>query len=166
MAVSTTASAAFFQNDAEIFNAADMAVQLEPLLGNWARAAMAMGLFGSGMSSAITAPLAAAYAVEGMCGWKAGLTQIRFRLVWMAVLVTGIIGSSMDFQPISAILFAQVANGIMLPFVAMFLLYAANSRRLLGNAVNSWKANLAGVVVIVMTLVLGFRGAPQILEFW
>ena len=166
MAVVTTASAAFFQKDTQIVNAADMAVQLEPLLGNWAKAAMAIGLFGAGMSSAITAPLAAAYALQGMCGWKAGLTRMRFRLVWMAVLVTGIIGSSIDLQPVSAILFAQVANGIMLPFVAMFLLYAANSRRLLGDAVNSWKANLAGAVVIVMTLVLGLRGAARILDFW
>jgi manganese transport protein len=165
MAVVTTASAAFFQRDLEVFDAVDLAIQLEPLLGSWAQAAMAVGLFGAGMSSAITAPLATAYAVQGMCAWKEGLTETRFRLVWMAVLSTGIIFSSIGFQPVSAILFAQVANGIMLPFVAMFLLYAANSRRLLGNEVNSWKANLAGGLVILMTLVLGFRGAARILDF-
>ena len=165
MAVMTTASAAFFQKEADIFNAADMAVQLEPLLGSWAQAAMAVGLFGAGMSSAITAPLAAAYAVQGLCAWQGDLKETRFRLVWMAVLLTGVVFSSIDFQPVSAILFAQVANGIMLPFVAIFLLYAANSRRLLGEEVNSWKANLAGGLVIVMTLVLGFRGAARILDF-
>lgn len=164
MAVVTTAAYAFFQREMGISNAADMAIQLEPLLGSMAKTAMAIGLFGAGMSSAITAPLATAYALQGMCGWKGGLKQARFRLIWISTLLTGVVFSSMGFQPVSAILFAQVANGIMLPFVAVFLLYAANSRRLLGDQVNSWKANMAGGLVIAITLVLGFRGVTKILD--
>ena len=52
-----------------IGNAADMAVQLEPLLGPWARVFFAAGLLAAGLTSAITAPLAAAYATAGALGW-------------------------------------------------------------------------------------------------
>ncbi len=155
MAIIATSSAAFFQTGAGITSAADLAIQLEPLLGSWAKGAIAIGLFGAGMSSAITAPLATAYAVSGILRWKAGFKERRFRLVWMAVLLSGCLLASIGLQPLVAILFAQVANGILLPFVAIFLLWVANSRQLLGENVNSWKANLAGSLVIVTTLILG-----------
>ncbi len=161
MAIMTTASAAFFQAGAPITSAADLAIQLEPLLGNWAKATIAIGLFGAGMSSAIAAPLATAYAISGILGWKAGFKDRRFRLVWMAVLLSGCLLASIGLQPLIAILFAQVANGILLPFVAIFLLWVANNRHLLGENVNSWKANLAGSLVIATTLILGIRAATR-----
>ncbi len=161
MAIMTTASAAFFQDGVPITSAADLAIQLEPLLGNWAKATIAIGLFGAGMSSAIAAPLATAYAISGILGWKAGFKERRFRLVWMAVLLSGCLLASIGLQPLIAILFAQVANGILLPFVAIFLLWVANNRQLLGENVNSWKANLAGSLVIATTLILGIRAATR-----
>jgi len=82
-------------------------------------------------------------------------------LVWMAVLLSGCLLASIGLQPLIAILFAQVANGILLPFVAIFLLWVANNRQLLGENVNSWKANLAGSLVIATTLILGIRAATR-----
>ena len=63
-----------------IQSAADMAQSLEPLLGVWAKYVLGLGLFAAGISSAITAPLATAYAVKGILGWSDGLQDRRFRV--------------------------------------------------------------------------------------
>lgn len=140
---------------AEIANAADMAVQLEPLLGDWARVFFAAGLLAAGLTSAITAPLAAAYATAGALGWPRDLRDRRLRAVWMIVLGAGLVSSATGIRPVPAILFAQVANGVLLPAVAAFLLVAANDRTRMGAHANGLGLNLLGGAVVLVTLVLG-----------
>ena len=132
-----------------------MAVQLEPLLGTSAKYIFALGLFAGGLTSAITAPLAAAYAVCGAMGWPQGLKSRRFKLVWAAVLVCGTVFATIGTKPITAIIFAQVANGFLLPVVAIFLLVVMNRRQLLGENCNGTVANILGVIVILVTALLG-----------
>ena len=156
MAIVAT-SAAMVSRDADITTAADMAVQLEPLLGAWARYFFAAGLLAAGLTSAITAPLAAAYAVAGALGWPRDLKDPRLRWVWMLVLAAGIVFAGLGVRPVPAILFAQVANGILLPAIAVFLLLAANDRRWMGDRVNGTAANVAGAVVVLVALGLGLR---------
>jgi Mn2+/Fe2+ NRAMP family transporter len=155
MAIIVTASVAFFGTGAQIRDGSDMALQLEPLLGLWAKAATALGLFGAGMSSAMTAPLAAGYAIIGSIKGSVGLKDPWFRFVWCFVLLFGVLFASLGLQPVPAILFAQVANGILLPVVAGFLVFIMNNRRLLDNYVNSIWVNIAGGAIIVITLILG-----------
>ncbi len=138
-------------------SAADMAVQLEPVLGTWARAFFAAGLLAAGLTSAITAPLAAAYATAGALGWPRDLSDRRLRAVWMLVLASGAFFAASGIRPISAILFAQVANGVLLPAVAAFLLVAANDRDAMGRWRNGLALNLLGGLVVLVTLVLGLR---------
>jgi Mn2+/Fe2+ NRAMP family transporter len=140
-----------------ITSAGDMAVQLEPLLGPWARAFFAAGLLAAGLSSAVTAPLAAAYATAGTLGWPRDLTDLRVRGVWMLVLGAGIVFAGLGVRPVPAILFAQVANGVLLPAIAVFLLLAVNDRRWMGERVNGAAMNAAGAVVVLVALVLGLR---------
>jgi Mn2+/Fe2+ NRAMP family transporter len=149
------ASAAVAGSD--VRNAADMAVQLEPLLGRWAKAFFATGLLAAGLSSAVTAPLAAAYAASGALGWKGGLKSRRFRGVWLLVLVTGVGFGVLGIRPVPAILFAQVTNGLLLPAVAVFLLLAANDRRRMGRWKNGRTANLVAGAVVLVTVALGVR---------
>jgi manganese transport protein len=78
LAIVTTA-ASFFAAGTTIDGAAAMAAQLEPLLGRWAKAFFAVGLMAAGLTSAITAPLAAAYATSGALGWKIDMASPRFR---------------------------------------------------------------------------------------
>ncbi|MFO7894715.1 MAG: Nramp family divalent metal transporter [Longimicrobiales bacterium] len=156
MAIVST-SAAMVSRDADIASAADMAVQLEPLLGAWARYFFAAGLLAAGLTSAITAPLAAAYATAGALGWPRDLKDPRLRWVWMAVLTAGIVFAGLGVRPVPAILFAQVANGVLLPAIAVFLLLAVNDRRWMGEKVNGAFANVAGAVVVIVALGLGFR---------
>ena len=137
-----------------ITNAADMARQLEPVLGRGARILFGFGLFAAGLTSAITAPLAAAYATAGALGWPRDLRDRRLRTVWMLVLGTGAFFAAIGVRPVPAILFAQIANGVLLPAIAAFLLLAANDARM-GKHRNGTMANVLGVVVVLVTLVLG-----------
>jgi Mn2+/Fe2+ NRAMP family transporter len=163
-------------------NASDMARQLEPLLGGWAKSFMGIGLFAAGITSAVTAPLAAAYAARGLLGWEEkekkaemngsegaveGVAQSttqtssfenpRFRAVWMTVLGAGILFSSLSYNPVRLIEFAQVANGITLPVIAAFLLYIMNQPTLMGEHRNSLRGNVAGLAVILVTILISFR---------
>lgn len=131
-----------------------MAVQLEPLLGRWARVFFAIGLLAAGLTSAITAPLAAAYAAAGALGWSRELRGARMRMVWGIVVLSGAVFAATGVRPIPAILFAQVANGVLLPAVAAFLLLAANDARM-GRWRNGPAANVIGALVVLTTLVLG-----------
>lgn len=148
-----------------IRNAADMAVQLEPLLGSWATYFLSIGLFAAGISSAITAPLAAAYTAKGILGWDDGLKSIKFKAVWISILAIGVLFSMMSFNPVTIIQFAQVANGVLLPLVAIFLLYIVNRKELLNEYVNSTVQNILGVVVIIVAVLVGFRSLNNVFQF-
>ncbi len=155
MAVVVTASGAI--HGGEIENAADMAVQLEPLLGSWARGFFAVGLLAAGLTSAVTAPLAAAYATAGVLGWERDVRGPRFRAVWMTVLLVGTVFAVVGLRPVPAILFAQVANGVLLPAVAAFLYLSVNDRSRMGDSANGLWMNLAGGLVVLVALGLGIR---------
>jgi manganese transport protein len=163
MAIAVTAAGAAGGTGRTVASASEMAAQLEPLLGSWARAFFAAGLFAAGMTSAITAPLAASYAVAGALGWPRNLRDRRLRAVWGAVLLAGvpfaIAGTRptipLGFGEVSIIVFAQVANGILLPAIAVFLLVAVNDRARMGAHVNGPVRNALGGVVVLTTMVLG-----------
>jgi len=141
----------------EVRSAADLAVQLEPLLGTAARWIMGIGLLAAGISSALTAPIAAAYAARGLFGWPADDRDRRFRAVWMGVLAAGVLVASTGWDPVLVIQFAQVANALLLPVVATYLLYASNARALLGEHTNGWLANALGAGVVGVTVLLALK---------
>lgn len=162
MAVIVTASAAFFGTGIAISNAGEMAQQLEPLLGPWAKNIFALGLFSAGLSSAVTAPLAAAYATAGALGWEKDMKDKKFRAIWMVVLLIGIVFSAIGLKPLSAIIFAQAANGIMLPIVAIFLLYVMNNKNRLKEYVNSSASNILGFMVVLVAIGLGLKSLAKV----
>jgi manganese transport protein len=164
MAIVVTSAAGLFGTSAEIKGAADMAVQLEPLVGGWARFFLALGLFAAGLTSAVTAPLAAAYAADGVLGWNAARKDPRFRAVWIGIVAIGLVFSQLGASPVQALLFAQVANGILLPLVVVYLLWVMNRSAIMGRYRNRWASNLAGTLVFLVTLGLGLRSLLQVLK--
>jgi Mn2+/Fe2+ NRAMP family transporter len=154
LAIVTTAAVAFF-GTGNSFSSATIAQQLEPALGPAARYFFAVGLLAAGLTSAITSPLAAAYAVSGALGWPADLRDRRFRLIWMLVLGAGTLAAALGTRPISAIVLAQAANGFLLPIVAFYLLYVMNNARLLGPYRNRTSSNLVGGGVVLVVAGLG-----------
>jgi NRAMP (natural resistance-associated macrophage protein)-like metal ion transporter len=150
-------------DSAVVRNAADLARSLEPLFGETARYLLSIGLFAAGITSAITAPLAAAYVTSGCMGWGGDLRHPGFRVVWMGVLALGVLFSSLGISPIEIIRFAQVANGIALPVVVGILLWLMNREVVLGIHKNQVFHNVAGGLILVVTVVLGWRAIAQVL---
>ena len=155
-AVVVTAAAVL--GNQEIRSAAAMAAQLEPLLGRWASRTFSLGFAAAGLSSAITAPLAAAYALQDVLGKGRAVRVPAARVVIGATLLIGVLITLVGTRPVALILVAQVLNGLILPIIAIVLLLAMNDRRRLGAHVNGWRANSAGTVVVILCLVLGIRG--------
>jgi manganese transport protein len=149
----------------DIANAADLAKGLAPLFGDFAIYFMALGLFAAGITSAITAPLAAAYVAKGCLGWSGGLKSKKFRIVWFAILFLGVLFSSIGIKPIEIIKFAQVANGILLPIIAGVLLWIVNKKSVLGNFVNTKIQNILGVFILLIAIFLGVKGILKVLGF-
>ncbi|MFT5482625.1 MAG: manganese transport protein [Halieaceae bacterium] len=154
LAIISTSAAAFFGSEAG-FSAATISQQLEPLLGSAAKYFFAVGLLAAGLTSAITSPLAAAYAVSGAFGWQSDLSSPRFKAIWATVLLLGTIAAALGTRPISAIIFAQATNGFLLPVIAVFLLLVMNHSSVLGNYRNRLWSNIAGISVVLVVSGLG-----------
>ncbi|WP_435319700.1 Nramp family divalent metal transporter [Haloarchaeobius sp. TZWSO28] len=155
-AILITAAAAF-PVGTNIDNVGTMAEQIEPLVGTQAKVLFSIGLFAAGFTSATTAPLAGAYATAGALGWDADLKSTRFRAVWGSILGVGVLFSALGYSPVQAIVFAQVANGVLLPIVAIFLIYVMNDGDILGKYTNSTLQNVLGGLVTAIALWLGIR---------
>ncbi|MDF2180296.1 Nramp family divalent metal transporter [Aliiglaciecola sp. CAU 1673] len=158
LAILATASVAFYGATGGSINAANIADQLAPLLGDLSGQFFALGLFAAGLTSAITAPLAGAFAVCGMLGWSSQLTAPGFRLVWICILLFGMGTAMMGTSPLLLILFAQAANGLLLPIIAAYLLWLMNQRDMLGQWVNGRAFNaVVSFVLLGLTALSGYK---------
>jgi len=166
MAILVVSAVAFEGNPKTITNINDLSLQLEPLLGNWSSYFISFGFLAAGISSAITAPLAAAYATAEILGWKADLKSKKLRLIWIPILLLGVLFSSLGYKPTSIILFSQVANGLLLPIIALFLLWIVNDKKLLKNHVNNrWLNSISGIVILI-SIGLGLKSILSALGYF
>ena len=150
LAILSTASVAFYGTNAGQISAANMAVQLEPLLGDAAHYFFAIGLFAAGLTSAITAPLAGAYAVCGMLGWSNDMASTRFKSVAIIILLFGAAVASLGLDPVAVIIFAQAANGLLLPVITIYLVWLVNQKSVMGKFTNSFILNLVTLPVLML----------------
>ena len=151
---------------ASINNAADLAMGIEPLYGAKSKYILAVGLFSAGITSAITAPLAAAYVVSGCLGWKTNMKDFKFRSVWILILMIGVMSSSSGFKSIEIIKFAQIANGILLPIVVGLLLWIVNKNSVLGKFKNSGWQNLIGILILLTTVVFCIKSVFKVFDIY
>ncbi|WP_163516412.1 Nramp family divalent metal transporter [Gelidibacter japonicus] len=154
MSIIISAAAIDTQN---ISSAADLAKGLEPLFGRFAKYFLALGLFAAGITSAITAPLAAAYVATGCMGWSTSMKSKQFKAVWMFILGLGVLFSSIGFKSIEIIKFAQITNGLLLPIIAGFLLWVMNKSSILGKYKNTIIQNVIGYVIVGVAVFLGAK---------
>ncbi len=161
MAIVISAAAPNLEN---VSSAADLAAGLNPLFGKYATWFIAIGLLASGITSAITAPLAAAYVVKGCFGWESGLKSKKFRAVWISILGMGVLFSSLQFKPIEIIRFAQIANGLLLPIIAIFLFWIVNKASVMGKHKNSLFQNILGMIIILISIFLGAKSIYSVFQ--
>ncbi len=157
--------AASLTGGSEPLQRAHLADQLRPLLGTHASLFVGVGFMAAGLSSAITAPLAAAYASTEILGLTSDKKSRPFRMAWGLVLLTGFLFSTFPaYTPETIILFAQFANGLLLPVIALLLLWVMSDKQLLGDRVNTPVTNGLGLVVLLVTLLLGVKSILSVLN--
>jgi NRAMP (natural resistance-associated macrophage protein)-like metal ion transporter len=149
----------------QINDAGDAAMALRPLAGHAASALFAFGLCNASLFSACILPLATAYYVCEGLGLEAGINKRfdeapTFYWLYTSLIVVGALAVMLlsEAKQIPIILFSQVANGILLPFVLIFMLHLVNREDLMGKYKNSRLFNYIAwvtcVVMIVLTLLL------------
>ena len=134
-----------------------LAPTLAPLVGQASFAVLGLGFFAAGLSSAITAPLAAAYAVTEVLNLEVEQRDRVFTWTWRLVLAFGVFVASFSLKPLELIVFAQFTNGLLLPITAAFILWIANDSTLLGQHRNTRVNNAMGFFVLTVTCGLGLR---------
>jgi Mn2+/Fe2+ NRAMP family transporter len=143
---------------------AEAAVALRPFAGEFASFLFGLGLVNASVLSAAILPLATAYNICEGLGFESGVDKSFREAKVFYTLYTGLIvlGAGAVLIPgmplLKVILLSQVANGILLPFVLVFMLILINRRDLMGPMRNRRTGNvIAGsltVVMIVLTLLL------------
>jgi Mn2+/Fe2+ NRAMP family transporter len=125
----------------------------------------AIGLFAAGLTSAITAPIAAGYAAAGCFGWPNELSDWRLKATALLVIAIGVVmGIAFGSSPQQTIILAQVANGILLPLLAILLLLAANQSKIMGGLTNGPIQNILAVLVIGIVLLIAARQFKSVYE--
>ncbi len=153
----TAASNNHLINGSNIKNAIDLGGQLTPYLGDFSKYFISIGLFSAGITSSITAPIATSYALSGIFNYKAEWKDKNFKIVAIIIILFGIIFSSINYSPIIIIKLAQFINGLFLPLISIFLLWAINQKKIMGNYINSIGYNLLGVVIIMVSILIGLK---------
>ena len=155
-------TAASVSND-NVESVIDLAKGLEPLYGKFAIYFLGIGLFASGITSSITAPLAAAYVAKSCFGWKGSLKSLKFRLVWFSILLIGVVVSLLKLNPIEVIKFAQFSNSLLLPIIAILLFWLINNKSVLQNSYSYKLQNILVTIIILITIILGAKGIMNLL---
>ena len=141
----------------DISTVGDLALGLESVFGTFSRQFLAIGLFAAGITSTITAPLAAAYVVCGCFGLSTNLQSNYFKFIWLSIILFGVFFSATDLKLITIIQFAQITNGVLLPIMVGLLLWMMNKSSLLGNFKNNNSQNAIGFIIILVSLFLSLR---------
>ncbi len=162
MCILICAASAFSEGDNLPESAVSLAQQLEPMLGKWSATFIAFGFLAAGLSSTITAPLAASIATTEVLNLGVNMKSVPFRLVWICVLLIGLIISAIGFKPTAVIIFAQFANGLLLPIVVGILLWLINQKSFMGAYRNKPVSNILGGIVWLVCIGLGFKSIATI----
>ncbi len=159
-AIIITTAAVLHPAGVTISSAAQAAAALEPLMGDSAQTLFAVGLLAASVLSAAVLPLTAAYAICEAFGWEAGLDRSwseapAFNGIYTFIIVTGaavILLPSLNL--IAIMLISQVVNGVLLPFLMLFMIKVVNDRDVMGSYVNGRTYNIFSWATVVIVIAL------------
>lgn len=147
-----------------INSAGDVAKGLESVFGSFAGYLMGFGLLAAGLTSTLTAPLAAGLVVCGIMGWNQEIKSLPMRVTMGSMVILGLVFSSFGIKPVQLIILAQLANGILLPLISGWIIWIATQKSVLGSFSNSpLRTGLASFIWLI-TLILGIKSVATIIK--
>ncbi len=148
----------------DIRYAADAAAALKPLAGQYAYILFAVGLFNASLFAASILPLSTAYTVCEGLGFESGVglkfseAPVFYWLYTILIAAGGAVVLIPNLPLVKIAVLSQVVNGVVLPFVLVFMLLLINKKDLMGEYVNSRLFNIVAwattVIMIVLTVAL------------
>lgn len=149
--------AALQQSEMKVTAFSDFAAGLAPLYGKYATYLLGFGFFAAGITSTITAAMAAAYVLKSCLQWKGKRGKLYFKLTWATIILVGVFFSSFGVQPLQLIQTAQISNALVLPFATLFLFIMVNNSKWMGKYINNvWQKGI-GYLILAFTIFLGFK---------
>jgi Mn2+/Fe2+ NRAMP family transporter len=152
----------YHSNHQQINDVAEAAVALRPFAGRFASILFAAGLINASLLSAAILPLATSYNICEGLGFESGVDKRLSEapiFYWLYTLLIGggaVVVLIPHLPLLKFILFSQVANGILLPFVLIYMLLLINRPRLMGNFKNKpWQNWIAWTTTIIMIALTG-----------
>lgn len=152
-----TAAGTFFKNGLyDIQTSAQAAQALAPLAGPMASLVFAIGVIGVGLMAVPVLSASASYAMSEAFGWKEGLYK-KFKDAhgfYGVITVSTLIGLLINFlgiNPIQALIWAAVLNGLATPPLIAVILKLANDKKVMGRWANRGVSNALGVVTLLLT---------------
>jgi len=156
--------ATLFKAGVKIDSAEAAAASLAPIAGKYASYLFALGLANASLFAASILPLATAYYICEGFGWEAGVNKTfkeapQFMWLYTFLIAIGALIVLIPKAPLIAIMWvSQVVNGIMLPFVLVFMLSLINKKELMEGYTNSKTFNviawITAVIMILLTVAL------------
>jgi len=140
---------------------------LRPVAGEFAFAVFALGIVGTGLLAVPVLAGSAAYAVSEVFGWKAGLSdgfrEARgFYSIIIAAMVIGTIASTMELDPIRALVWSAIVNGVIAVPMMVAMMCIVQSRKLMGKltvgrplSVLGWAATGVMGLAVAFMLITG-----------
>lgn len=150
-------------SSSEITSAVDVSKGLESVFGSFAKYLMGFGLMAAGLTSSITAPLAAALVICGILGWSQEIHSLSMRISMGIIVGLGLLFASLGIKPVQLITLAQLANGVLLPLISGWIIYIASQKGVLGNYRNKTGHTIVAVVIWLVTLILGLKSIVAVL---
>lgn len=158
--IMVSCGATLYIHQIEIQTAEDAALALAPLAGRYASALFALGLANASLFAASILPLSTAFSICEALGWESGVNKTfkeapQFMWLYTAMIVLGGATILIPRIPLISIMFmSQVLNGILLPFVLIFMLVLINRKKIMGTFVNRlWYNLIAGAAVFFLVMI-------------
>jgi Mn2+/Fe2+ NRAMP family transporter len=163
-------AATIFASGVQVNNVADISAALLPLAGKYASVLFAFGFLNASLFAASILPLSTAYVVSEGLGLEAGVSKSFreapvFHGLYLGSIVIAVLIIMVPSAPLLSILYlSQVANGILLPFVLIFMLVIINDKMIMGEYVNSrlfnfiaWATVIIMIALSITLIVMGLR---------
>jgi NRAMP (natural resistance-associated macrophage protein)-like metal ion transporter len=155
-----TAATLFTHGIKNINTAADAAAALRPIAGDQAYLLFALGVIGAGMLAIPVLAGAASYAIAESLQWKYGLyRKLRHAPSFYGVImISMVIGALLNFtgiDPIKALLYSAVLNGLIAPLILVLIVLISSSKKIMGEFANSPFITLCGWIITGIMVVAG-----------
>lgn len=166
-------AATLYKYGIHINDASDAAMALKPLAGEFAQVLFAFGLFSASMLGAFILPTATSYAICEAFGWESGFNttwktgKIFYSIILMTIFVPAAIVLIPGVSLVKIMILSQDVNGMLLPFILIFVMKIINNKRIMGEYTNKPIGNviawmtiigiLAATVVLLVTSIMGYN---------